>query len=103
MDIALVVGRDGHVDVLQGRVRVAEGDHGEVHVGRLFDGLAVGPRVCDDEEARLLELLRDLVREGARGETPRDGLGPRVLRELQNAALARARRDCDDVRALMPR
>jgi hypothetical protein len=39
--LALVVGGDGHVHVGQSGVGVAESDGGDVHVGRLLDGLVV--------------------------------------------------------------
>lgn len=37
--LALVVGRDGHIHVLQRGVAVAEGDHRHVHVRGLLHGL----------------------------------------------------------------
>ena len=63
--LGLVVGWDGHVHIWQHRVCVAEGDGGDVHVGRLFDGLVVCAWVCHNQQPRLLKLLLDLVGEGS--------------------------------------
>mmetsp|Transcript_40258 Transcript_40258/g.99498 ORF Transcript_40258/g.99498 Transcript_40258/m.99498 type:complete len:360 (+) Transcript_40258:317-1396(+) len=86
--LALVVRRDCDVDVLARRVRVAEGDHGDVHVRSLGDRLVVGERVGDDQEARLHELLGDLVGEHTRRVAAGDGRGAGVLRVLEDGALA---------------
>ncbi len=97
-ELALVVGGDGDVDVLEGGVGVAEGDDGDVDVGRLLDRLGVGAGVGDDEEAGLLELLGDLVGEGAGGVAAGDGVGAGVVGELQHGAHAvRPGRDGDHV------
>lgn len=45
----LVVGRDGNVDVLGGRVSVAKSDNGNVDVRSLLDSLGVGAGVSDDD------------------------------------------------------
>ena len=52
---------------LQVGVGVAEGDDGDVHVGRLLDRLVVGAGVGHNQQARLLKPLLDLVGEGACG------------------------------------
>ena len=49
----LVVRRDRHVDVLEGRVGVAEGDRRDVGVRRLGDRLVVRPRVRKQQQAGL--------------------------------------------------
>jgi hypothetical protein len=85
---ALVVGRDGDVDVLGRRVRVAEADDGDVDVGGLLDGLRVGAGVGDDDQARLLEGARDVVGEVTRGEAAGDCDGAGVRGELEDGALA---------------
>eukprot|EP00983_Pelagomonas_calceolata_P039067 1137031-Pelagomonas_calceolata.AAC.5 len=41
--LPLVVGGDGNVHVVHGRVGVAEADGGDVHIGCLLDGLVVSP------------------------------------------------------------
>jgi hypothetical protein len=87
-ELALVVGGDGNVNVLEGGVGVAEGDDGDVDVGGLADGLRVGAGVGDDQEAGLAELLGDLVGEGTGGEASGDGLGAGVVGELEDSAHA---------------
>lgn len=85
---AAVVAGDGDVDVLEGRVGVAEGDDGDVDLGGFGDGLVVGAGVGDDEEAGLEELGLDLVREGTGDEAAGGELGAGVLGELEDGALA---------------
>jgi hypothetical protein len=85
---ALVVGRDGDVDVLGGGIGVAEADDGDIDVGGLLDGLGVGAGVGDDDQAGLLEAAGDVVGEVTRGETTGDGDGAGVGRELEDSALA---------------
>ena len=95
---ALVVDRDGNVNVLEGGVRVAQSNDGDVHVGGLLHGLVVRAGVGDDEQAGLLELLGDLVGEGTRGEASSDGGAAGELGELEHGALAvGAGRDGADV------
>ena len=60
---ALVVARDGHVNVLGGRVHVGKGNHGDVSVTSLSDGLMVGPGVSDQDQAGLAESGLDLIGE----------------------------------------
>eukprot|EP00736_Rhodelphis_marinus_P005849 Rmarinus@m.9027 len=86
--LALVVAGDGDIHVLEGRIGIAESDGGHVHVGRLDDRLGVSARVREDQKARLLEALVDLVSESTRGETASDGSGTSVLGELQHGTLA---------------
>ena len=71
----LVVRRDGDVDELERGVGVAEGDDGDVDVGRLADGLVVDAGVGDDDQAGFFEGARDVVCEVSGGETAGDGLG----------------------------
>ena len=60
--------------------------------------LVVGARVSDDDDARLQELLVDLVSEGARGEAARQKVGASVLAKLVAGALTvRAARDDNNV------
>jgi hypothetical protein len=65
--LALVVCWDGDVHVSQLGVSVAEGDGGDVHVGRLLDGLVVGAGVGQHQQAGLLELFKKM-RKGGTGE-----------------------------------
>ena len=84
----LVVGRDGNVDVLGGRVGVAEGNDGDVDVAGLLDSLGVGAGVGDDNQARLLERAGDVVGEATGGEATGNGSGTGVSSELEDSTLA---------------
>ncbi len=84
----LVVCGDGNVDELGGRVGVAEGNHGDVDVAGLLDGLGVGAGVGDDDQAGLLERPGDVVGEGTGGEAAGNGLGAGVRGELEDGTLA---------------
>ncbi len=84
----LVVGGDGDVDVLGGRVGVAERNDGDVDVGSLLDGLGVGAGVGDDDQTGLLEGSSDVVGEGAGGEAAGNGNGAGVGGELEDRTLA---------------
>lgn len=86
--LALVVGRDGHIDEAEGRIGIAEGDGGDVHVGSLLDGLVVSARVSDDDQAGLLEGLGDVIGEGTRSETSSNSLGTSEVGELVGSTLA---------------
>lgn len=87
-EASLVVGGDGNVDVLGGRVGVAQGDDGDVDVGSLLDGLGVGAGVGDDDQAGLLEGTGDVVRERTGGEATSDGLRAGVGGELEDGTLS---------------
>jgi len=84
----LVVGRDGNIDVLGGRVNVAEGNDGDVDVAGLLDSLGVGAGVGDDDQTGLLERTGDVVGEGTGGEATSNGLGAGVGGELEDSTLA---------------
>ena len=55
-ELALVVARDGNVDVLEGGVGMAEGDGGDIDVGGLTEGLVIETGICDNQEPGLKEL-----------------------------------------------
>lgn len=94
----LVVGGDGHIDVLGWGVGVAEGDDGDVDVRSLLDGLGVGAWVGDDDQAGLLEGTGDVVGEVTGGETTGDWGGTGVGGELEDGTLSvRAGGDDGDV------
>lgn len=90
----LVVGRDGDVDELEGCVGVAERDNGNVDVARLADRLVVDARVGHNDQARLLERARDVVRERTGREPPGDRLRARVGGVLEYGAVPK--RPCGD-------
>jgi len=84
---ALVVAGDGNIDELGGRVDVAEGDHGDVGVASLGDGLMVSPGVGHHQEAGLAERGLDLISEGAGGEATGDGAAAGIPGELEDGPL----------------
>mmetsp|Transcript_19876 Transcript_19876/g.43255 ORF Transcript_19876/g.43255 Transcript_19876/m.43255 type:complete len:268 (-) Transcript_19876:308-1111(-) len=86
--LALVVSRNGNVHVVHWRIGVAECNGGDVHVGRLLNGLVVSPGVSQDQQARLLEVLLDLVSKGTRGVATSQRLAAQVLCKLEHSALA---------------
>lgn len=83
----LVVGGDGNVDVLGGRVGVGEGNDGDVDVAGLLDGLGIGTGVGDDDQTGLLERAGDVVGEATGGEASSDGGGAGVGGELEDGTL----------------
>ena len=100
----LVVRRDRDVDELERRVGVAEGDDGDVDVGCLADSLVVDARVRDDDDTRLLERARNVVRERAGREAASDRLCARVRRKLEDRTLpVRPRADDTNVVRVLDR
>ena len=83
----LVVARDGAVNIGQGRVRVAQGNHGDIGVAGLLDALRVNAGVSHDQQTGLLEALGDVIGEGTGGEATRNALRASVLRVLQDGTL----------------
>ena len=83
----LIVGWDSDIDEFGWRVSVTERDDGNVDVGGLLDGLGVGTRVGDDDQARLLERAGDVICEVTGSEATCDGNGASVGCELQDSAL----------------
>lgn len=67
-------------------MRIAYND-GDVDVGGLLDGLGVGARVGDDDEAGLLERAGDVVGEVTGGEATGNGDGAGVGGELEDGTL----------------
>mmetsp|Transcript_20588 Transcript_20588/g.62795 ORF Transcript_20588/g.62795 Transcript_20588/m.62795 type:complete len:313 (+) Transcript_20588:298-1236(+) len=102
--LALIVGRDGHINVFERRVSVAKGDGWDVGVCRLGNGLVIGSRVGHEEEARLHEFVGDLVGEGTWSETSSNWCGTSVLAVLEDGALpVGASRDDADVGGILNR
>jgi hypothetical protein len=83
----LVVGRNGNIDVLGGRVGVAKSDDGDVDVRGLLDGLSIGTGIGDNDQTGLLERTGDVVGEGTGGEATSNSLGTGVGGELQDGTL----------------
>lgn len=50
--------------------------------------MRVHARICDNEKARLLVILGDLVSEGTRGEAASNALSTSVLSELEDGTLS---------------
>ncbi|KAI6756261.1 hypothetical protein HG530_011997 [Fusarium avenaceum] len=94
----LVVGGDGDVNVLGGRVSVGKGNDGDVDVRSLLDGLGIGTGVGDDDQTGLLERSGDVVGERTGGEATSDGGGTSVGSELEDGTLTvRTGRDDTDI------
>jgi hypothetical protein len=83
----LVVCWNGDVDELGWGIGVAESNDGDVDVGGLLDGLGVGARVGDDNEAGFLEGAGDVVGEVTGSEATGDRDGSSVGSELEDGAL----------------
>jgi hypothetical protein len=84
----LVVGGNSNVDVLRGRVGIAEGNHGNVDVTGLLDSLGVGAGIRDDDEAGLLERARDIVGKATGGEAAGNSDSSSVGSKLEDSTLA---------------
>ena len=83
----LIVGGDSNVDEFSWGVSVAEADDGDVDVGGFFDGLGVGARIGDNDEARLFEGAGDVVGEITWREATGDSNGSCVCGEFEDGAL----------------
>ena len=86
--LGLVVARDGAIDVLKRRVRVAQANHGDANVRGLLDSLGIDARVSYDQQTRLLELLGLLVGESTGGEAAGNAGSTSELGELEDSTLA---------------
>lgn len=94
----LVVGGNGNIDELGGRVSVAEGNDGDVDVASLLDSLGVGAGVGDDNQTRLLERASDVVGEASGSEATGNSGSAGMRGELENSALTvRTSRNHTDV------
>lgn len=83
----LVVGGNGNIDVLGGRVGISQGNDGNVDIAGLLDGLGIGAGVGDDDQAGLLERASDVVSEATGGETTGNGSSTGVSGELEDSTL----------------
>jgi len=93
---ALVVGGDSNIDPVEGRVGVAESDHGDVHVGSFSEGLVVETGVAHDQETGLEELLGVVVGEGTGNPLSTEVVGAGVSSELEHGALGELTRRHDE-------
>lgn len=84
----LVISRNSHIDEFEGRVGVAEGNHGNVDVGSLTDGLVVYAGVGDDDETGFLERTGNVVGETTGGETTSNSLGASVGGVFEDGTVA---------------
>lgn len=84
----LVVGWDSNIDEFGRGVGVAEGNDGDVDVAGLLDGLGIGARIGDNDQAGLLERAGDVVGEATGGETTSNRNSTSVGSELENSTLA---------------
>jgi len=85
--LRLVVGGDSDIDVVQGRVGVADGDNGDVDVRSLSNGLVVDTGVGDDDQTGLLERLGDVIGEVTGSESSSDSLSTSVGSELEDGTV----------------
>lgn len=83
----LVVTWDGNVHVSQWGVSVAQGNGGDVDVGRLSQRLMVSTGVCHNQEAGLPESCLNLIGECTRGEPTVEGGGAGGRGKLQHCPL----------------
>mmetsp|Transcript_46989 Transcript_46989/g.62195 ORF Transcript_46989/g.62195 Transcript_46989/m.62195 type:complete len:304 (+) Transcript_46989:170-1081(+) len=95
-EAGLVVGRDGNINPVQGGVRVAKGNDGDVHVGGLSEGLVVEAGVANDHESGLEELLRVLVSKRTWDPFSTEVVGAGVGGELENGSLGVLARGHDE-------
>ena len=84
----LVIRRDSHIDEFGWRVCITEGYDGDIDVRCFLDGLCVGARIGDYNEAGFLEGAGDVVGEIPRGKTTCNGSGAGVGGEFEDGALA---------------
>lgn len=95
----LRVAWNDNIDVLQGRIGVAESDDGDVNVRRFGDGLVIRKWVSHDQKPRFTESCLSLISESTRGETTSNRRSSGVTGEFQDCALAEwARRDGVDLK-----
>jgi hypothetical protein len=85
--LGLVVGGNGNINPVGGRVSVAKSDHGDVHVGGLLDGLMVKTGVANNDEAGLHELLGVVIGKGTGNPLSTEVLGTSVGSELEDSTL----------------
>lgn len=83
----LVVTWDGNVHVSKWGVSVAQGNGGDVDVGRLSQRLMVSTGVCHNQEAGLPESCLNLIGECTRGEPTVEGGGAGGRGKLQHCPL----------------
>lgn len=83
----LGVAWNGDVNVLDGRVSVAECNDWDVDIRCLGDGLVIRDGIGDDQETWLTESLLGLIGECTGCEAASNWCGADVVRELENGTL----------------
>jgi len=83
----LVVGRDGNINPVKRRVRIAKGNDGDVHVGGLSEGLVVKAGIADDHESGLKVLLSVLVSQCAWDPLSTHVVGAGMRGKLEHGSL----------------
>ena len=84
---SLVVGWDGNVDVLCGRVGVAESNNGNVDIRSLANGLSISTGIGDNDEARFFEGSSDVIGEATGREASGNGNGTGMSSKLEYSSL----------------
>jgi hypothetical protein len=84
----LVVSRDGNINVLKRRVRVAKSNDWDVHVGSFTESLMINSRITDNDKSRFNEFLGDLIGKHTRSPLATGVVGVGVGGELKDSSLS---------------
>jgi len=83
----LIVGGDGDINPVEGRVGVGKSNHGDVHVGGLNQALVVETGVANDDETGLEELLGVVIGKGTGNPLSTEVLSTGSGGELEDGTL----------------
>src|SRR5439155_2072873 len=84
----LIVCRDRNIDKFGWGVSVTEGNNWDIDITGLLDGLGVGARIRDDDEAGFFEGASDVVGEVTGSKPAGNGYCTSMGSELEHSALA---------------